>query len=370
MSGKKKITKSQKKKIVKTATAVAKNNPVLFVVLAVIIVVAAVVGYFVYTKLLAKNIQSFSLEDVPAVEEGEIAFHTLELGNDSPGDCTYIKANGYDILIDAGSKADSKTTIIPYLSERVTDGILEFVILTHADTDHIACLGAAGGIFDTFTCQKVIDSPITNKATDSNYVAYSNKLANEIATEGAVHYSALDCYNNENGAQRIYDLGSGVKMEFLYNYYYEHETTKENDYSVCVQFSHGARKFLFTGDLETDGEEKLVEYNAATLSPVILFKAGHHGSATSSTDALLSRIKPTVCVVNCVAGGQYHFPTQAFIDRIFVYTQLVFVTREKDGKLLNGNIVVVSAVSGVTVSCSNNDTLLKDTDWFKANRTL
>ena len=361
MSGKKKITKSQKKKIVKTATAVAKNNPVLFVVLAVIILIVAVVGYFVYTKMIAKNVSSFSLEEVPAVEGGELAVHTLELGNNNPGDCTYIKANGYDILIDAGSKESSISTIIPYLTERVTDGILEFVILTHADTDHIACLGANGGIFDRFTCQKVIDSPITNKATDSNYVAYGNKLANEIATEGAVHYTALDCYNNENGAQKIYDFGSDVKMEFLYNYYYEHTATSENNYSVCVQF-------LFTGDLESDGEEKLVENNS--LSPVILFKAGHHGSATSSTNALLSVIKPTVCVVNCVAGGEYGFPTQAFIGRIFTYTNLVFVTREKDGKLLNGNIVVVSSANGVEVSCSNNDTLFKDTDWFKAKRTL
>ena len=365
MNGKKKITKSQKKKIVKTATAVAKNNPVLFVVLAVIILIVAVVGYFVYTKMIAKNVSSFSLEEVPAVEGGELAVHTLELGNNNPGDCTYIKANGYDILIDAGSKESSISTIIPYLKNQVTDGILEFVILTHADTDHIVCLGADGGIFDEFTCQKVIDSPITNKATDANYVAYGNKLANE----GAVHYTALECYNNENGAQRIYDLGSGVKMEFLYNYYYEHSTTNENDYSVCVQFSHGARKFLFTGDLEIEGEEKLVENNPS-LSPVILFKAGHHGSSTSSNDVLLSVIRPTVCVVNCVAGGQYGFPTQAFIGRIFTYTNLVFVTREKGGKLLNGNIVVISSVSGVTVSCSNNDTLFKDTDWFKANRTL
>lgn len=362
------MNKKQKKKIVKAATSVARNNPVLFVVLAIIIAIAAVVGYFAYSKLNGKNDGSFSLENAPAVEEGNIAFHFLELGNNNPGDCTYIKANGYDILIDAGSSMSSISTIIPYLKNQVTDGVFEFVILTHADTDHIACLGADGGIFDEFKCETVIDSPITNKASDANYVAYSDKLANEIATEGAVHYTALDCYNNENGAQRIYDFGSSVKMEFLYNYYYEHTATSENDYSVCVQFYHGARKFLFTGDLEKSGEEKLVASNS--LSPVVLFKAGHHGSSTSSNEVLLSVIKPAVCVVNCVAGGQYGFPTQAFINRIFSYTNLVFVTREKGGKLLNGNIVVVSAVSGVTVDGSNNNVLLKDTDWFKSNRTL
>ena len=35
---------------------------------------------------------------------------------------------------------------------------------------------------------------------------------------------------------------------------------------------------------------------------------------------------------------------------------------------LNGNIVVISAKDGVSVECSNNNTILKDTDWFKQYR--
>ena len=37
---------------------------------------------------------------------------------------------------------------------------------------------------------------------------------------------------------------------------------------------------------------------------------------------------------------------------------------------MNGNIVVTSDREGVTVQCSNNNTLLKDTDWFKENRNM
>ena len=35
---------------------------------------------------------------------------------------------------------------------------------------------------------------------------------------------------------------------------------------------------------------------------------------------------------------------------------------------LNGNIVIVSNTTGTTVNCSNNNTILKETDWFKKNR--
>jgi hypothetical protein len=37
---------------------------------------------------------------------------------------------------------------------------------------------------------------------------------------------------------------------------------------------------------------------------------------------------------------------------------------------MNGNIVVSSSgTNAVTVKGSNNDTILKDTEWFKAKRT-
>ena len=37
---------------------------------------------------------------------------------------------------------------------------------------------------------------------------------------------------------------------------------------------------------------------------------------------------------------------------------------------MNGNIVVTSAFGEVKVECSNNNILLKDTEWFKEYRTM
>ena len=46
------------------------------------------------------------------IEEGEVSIHFLELGNYYAGDSVYIKAGEVDILIDAGSRASSSTTIL------------------------------------------------------------------------------------------------------------------------------------------------------------------------------------------------------------------------------------------------------------------
>ena len=322
------------------------------------------------------------------IVNGELSIHFLEPGNANAGDCVYIKAGETDILVDAGSRKSSVSTIKKYLDDYVKDGVLEYVIATHADTDHIAGFAASDGIFSLYECKTIIDFARTNKTTDIYNEYVLNRQAEE--TAGAKHYTALDCVKETNGAKKTYDITAEISITFLYQEFYEKKSGKENNYSVCFMLKHGERNFLFTGDLEEAGEKSLVKSN--DLPEVELFKAGHHGSKTSSNNVLLSVIKPKIVCVCCCAGSVEYtqnlentFPAQAFIDRVAKYTDRVYVTTvmpelvydEVKGEwknsakyeLLNGNIAVVSDKEGVTVKCSHSDTILKDTEWFKNNRT-
>ena len=323
-------------------------------------------------------------EDVVA----DMSIHFLELGNNSNGDCIYIKAGDTDILIDAGSTSGSAKTIQNYVNRYCTDGILEYVIVTHSDTDHIAAFtGSGGGIFEMYECETIIQFART-KSTTATYKTYCERRDAEVAA-GAKCYTALDCAKEQNGAQKVYELADGITMEILYQKFYEQDTSNENDYSVCVMFTQGENNYLFLGDLEEAGEKSLVESNP-NLPEVELYKAGHHGSKTSANDVLLRVIKPKIVCVSCVAGHTQYtqelantFPTQAFIDRIAPYTDRVYVTTEgkikynestgrwnSDGYMsMNGNITFTCIDGVIEVHGSNNDTVLKDTDWFKANRT-
>ncbi len=315
--------------------------------------------------------------------EGELSFHFMMLGNDHSGDSVYIKAGDNDILIDAGSETNSVDEIKDYVNQYCTDGKLEYIIATHADADHIA--GFAGttkentSIFDYYTTGVIIDFPQTNKTT-ATYHRYVEKRDNEVS-EGAVHFTALECYNQtKEGAKKSYQLADGITMNILYNYYYENTTSVENNYSVCIMFTHGDRNFLFTGDLEKKGEEYLVQYN--NLPQVELYKSGHHGSKTSSNPDFLQVIRPKKVVITCCAaepeyGDGYGFPHQETINNISVYTDQVYVVSTCDPDLtngneyigLNGNIIVVSDEDKIAVNCSVTNAVLKDTDWFKKNRT-
>lgn len=346
---------------------------------------AGVVGNYVYDR---KTNNIYKSDYV----YGDLEMHFLELGNGYTGDSCYIKCGDVDILVDAGSRTSSSTTIANYLDTQVTDKKLEYVIVTHADRDHIA--GFAGdrknpSIFARYEVDIIIDFPLTNKVGSKETGVLKNYYSerDNRVKKGAKHYNALQCYNNTDGGQRTYKLSDTITLNILYNYYYENSSPDENNYSVCFQIEDGDNKYLFTGDLELEGEEKLVANNS--LDKVKLFKAGHHGSKTSSNDCLLDVIQPEVCVVTCCAGSVEYtqnlentFPTQLFINRISKWTDKVYVTtvgtiaKDNSGKWkdvsytsLNGIVVVKVNNGTLNVECSNNNTVLKDTNWFKNNRT-
>ena len=241
--------------------------------------------------------------DVEVIKNQDLSIHFLELGNKYTGDCTLIKVGNTEILIDAGSRTSSIPTIKNYLDQYVTDGILEYVIVTHAHQDHYAGFAtnkSTDSIFDLYECEVIIDFAQTNqKPTSTMYANYQRELQDEV-DNGAVHYTALDCIKKRNGAQSVYELEKGVTLQILDSYYYYEGNTSssENDYSVCTLISSGDHHFLFTGDLEEKGEEHLVKLNK--LPKVDVYKAGHNGSKTSSSAKLLEVIQPkNVCVCCC-----------------------------------------------------------------------
>ncbi len=319
-------------------------------------------------------------ESDPLPASGELDIHFLELGTIKTGDCTYIKAGDNDILIDAGAEVESIPAIRNYLDQYVTDGCLEYVIVTHAHEDHYAGFATNAGtesLFDIYECEVIIDFAETNKAeTEKMYGNYLRERAEEIAA-GAKHHTARQCIEEE---KNVFDLGAGISLEILDSYfYYNKDTSGENNHSVCCMINQDDRHYLFTGDLEKKGEEYLVQYN--DLPEVDVYKAGHHGSKTSSHNVLLDVIKPDIVCVCCCAGSNEYtsasantFPTQDFVDRIAPHTSRVYVTtlcldwESRSYGSMNGNIVVKGKKNAIEVVCSNNNTVLKDTAWFRDNR--
>ena len=422
-------TKRQKKKAYNTTKKIAKKYPIIFIVILIIIIALGVTAFILYNngyfdKWFNKNSNNNNQSnEIVYNEDGyneniiydNFQIHFMELNNEYAGDSTYIKAGDVDILIDAGSRGNSAPTLVQYIKQYCTDGKLEYVISTHNHQDHIA--GFAGnsdskatnykgnkvgktgvlyyfdvGTFIDFTYAGVTQEIDGKKKTvtydNKNQVSSSFASGTEygkylaareyIISNGAKYYTATDLWDSNNTK---FELADGITMDILYNYYYFNESSDVNNYSVCTLFNYNDHHFLLTGDLELEGEEKLVEYyngssQDKTLPKCELFKAGHHGSETSSNECLLEIIQPKICVACCCAGNTEYtvvndtiFPTQGFINRIAKYTSRVYVTtlfEQSTGNFvsMNGNIIVSSNGTNIGLRASNNLIRLKDTEWF------
>ncbi|MBE6136851.1 MAG: MBL fold metallo-hydrolase [Erysipelotrichaceae bacterium] len=375
------------------------KGKVFIALIAILVLAIIVIGILIATghiKLPSGNDSkdtptNNAADHVEGVVYDDFQMHFLELGNEYTGDSTYIKAGDVDILIDAGSRKNSAVAIKEYVDKYCTDGKLEYVIATHAHQDHIA--GFVGsksgstrtGIFYQYEIDVLIDFALT-EVTSALYTEEYVAGVDYLVSNGTKHYKANECWDEINGAKKQYAITDNVTMDILYNKYYFEDASDENDYSVCTLFTYNenedTHRFLLTGDLEKHGEAAMAEYYKTNggLEHCDLFKAGHHGSVSSSNDALLELITPDVCTVCCCAGNQEYtsnnnndFPTQEFIDRIAKYTDAVYVTSVYDEsedtfKSFNGTIIVSCKGAELAVACSNNNIKLKDSDWF--NETI
>ena len=274
------------------------------------------------------------------------------------GDSIFIKKGNVEVLIDAGYEYDGKH-IEKLVTEKVADDRLDLLMLSHSDGDHINGLVNA-----------LVNIDDVSLMVDYGGVGTGNtlKTRNKYKEKGMAYYSAYDCINELNGASKRYYLTSELYFDVLNtgNYIKNTESSAGNGKSLAVIFTYKDFTFFTGGDLTTSSEQDLLKLE--DLPEVTLFKAGHHGSNTSTSTKLLEVIKPNIVVVTAVAGSVEYtqnlfntFPTSNVLNRVKDYTDKVYVTSQATIELvndkyettgfssLNGNIVVTSNKNGVEV---------------------
>ena len=79
-----------------------------------------------------------------------------------------------------------------------------------------------------------------------------------------------------------------------------------NELGLTVLASAGQTDVLITGDMEQEGELRLVE--TAALPDIEVLVVGHHGSATSTTPELLERVSPGLALISVGPNNKYGHP--------------------------------------------------------------
>jgi len=86
-----------------------------------------------------------------------------------------------------------------------------------------------------------------------------------------------------------------------------------NDGSLVIKIALGRTAFLLTGDVGAATEREFLEADLDLGSAVL--KAGHHGSASSTSTAFLAAVRPGVVLVSAGEGNTYGFPSSEVLGR-------------------------------------------------------
>ena len=208
------------------------------------------------------------------------------------GDSILIKVGDCDILIDAGV-ANMGSTVSSYLKKQGVDDI-ELMISTHPDADHC---GGLTQVLKDFVVEAVWASPLTK--TTAAYKNFDSAVKSEGLTK--VTPSVGTVYTYESLTLTVLYNGSG--------------TSDANDSSIVVMLEYGSYRFLFTGDISSTIESKLVSNKNIDLSCDVL-KVAHHGSKYSSSSSFLKATGAKYGIICVGADNTYGHPTSTALNNL------------------------------------------------------
>ncbi len=229
----------------------------------------------------------------PLPDGTQTTVRVLDVGQ---GDAVLIQQDDASCLIDAGTP-DAGPDLVNQLE---TAGVeeLDFLVMTHPHSDHY---GGMPDVLEAFPVHTLLLPDLEGLGAEGETLNQILSLAEEQGT---------GCITAARGQR--YPLGQGT-LEVLLAVLPDDDNL--NDASLCLRFTAGNFSFLDTGDAEADTEQRLVDAYGSGLRST-LFKAGHHGSATSTTQPLLDAVRPQAVAISCGLDNSYGHPDPETLDRI------------------------------------------------------
>ncbi|GGE74673.1 DNA internalization-related competence protein ComEC/Rec2 [Priestia taiwanensis] len=273
----------------------------------------SVIAFFISMERQKRTLRQFSfcamtlllfVQYIPLQSELRVTF--VDVGQ---GDCIVIELPKQQqvYVIDTGGTIElekegwqqkrksydvGSDTVLPYLKSRGIKQI-DKLILTHGDTDHI---GAVDEVIKGIKVKEiVVGMKVKHPKLEEDVIALAKSRGIPVTT-----VQKGDTFGEE--PYMFYVLApTGIEKE-------------ENERSIVLYAVLGEYRWLFTGDLEEEGERMLVK-NYQKLQVDVL-KAGHHGSKTSTTEQLVEQINPKIVVISAGERNRYQHPHREVIERL------------------------------------------------------
>ncbi|MBC2100881.1 DNA internalization-related competence protein ComEC/Rec2 [Listeria marthii] len=173
-----------------------------------------------------------------------------------------------------------ESTLTPVLKSKGISS-LDKVIITHSDADHMEGLEDLAkniSIKELIFAQGAENKAIMKEALDA-----MPQVKQTIILAGA------NWQVGENRFECLYPTQAGVGG---------------NDDSIVLKAILDNKVWLFTGDLEANGEQKLLDQPVKAD----ILKVGHHGSKTSTSKEFMQQVQPTFAIISCGVKNRFGHP--------------------------------------------------------------
>ncbi len=210
--------------------------------------------------------------------------------NVGQGDSIFIETpNKHQIIIDGGPSssniANKLSSFMPFW-----DKTIDLIILTHLESDHVS------GLFE------ILDNYIVENILWSG--EYSESEKSKIWKE-MIEKENANIYISDSLDQIILN---DVSLSIIKA---DGEITNTNDSSIITKLSYRDNSFLFTGDISSKMEKRII--NQDIESDII--KIPHHGSKYSSSEEFIKKVSPLLAVIQ-VGKNSYGHPTDEVLTRL------------------------------------------------------
>jgi competence protein ComEC len=237
--------------------------------------------------------------------------HVIDVGQ---GDAILLEyPDGTFDLVDGGGfwNTDAhdvgKSVVLPYFS-RMGVTRLRFVFLTHAHADHMNGLIAV-----------LRDIPVEAVYVTRRPVGEAGYQRFCVAWLGDLRgVKAGDIFER-----------AGVKLIVQAPPDSRNEIHVRNDDSLVMLAEYQGRKVLLTGDAEQPTEARL---GSCCLQKIDVLKVPHHGSRTSSTEALLAATRPALALISVGRINWFGHPHPEVLARYRSHHAMLYRT-DRDGSI-------------------------------------
>ena len=228
----------------------------------------------------------------------ELKVSVIDVGQ---GDSILLEIpGGKNVLIDGGPKLKidaGRKYVAPYLRSLGINK-LDVVILTHPHNDHV---GGLPSILKSFPVGLVLDSG--QATTTKTYLDFL-----KIIDDKNIPYKVVRAGDNLNLGPEIEALILNPSEPFI-------EKSALNNNSIVLRLKYKKVSFLFTGDLEKEGEAQVLKDFSKNILGSQILKAGHHGSKTSSSQDFLEAVKPELAAISVGKNNKFGHPHPSTLER-------------------------------------------------------